>query len=166
VKESVVDINGHQYRYRYDPASGKTIYVGPVGSAPAISEEDFTAVMSSIQFVPAQKKEIEELQKKHGGELYVPGGSSPFFIEEAGQKVGWIDLWDWNDPWEPDNPQGDLVMNRIEVFDDFKGRGIGRRTVEYLQQQYDEIFGINMQSEGFWMKMGFVEENGDIRWRR
>jgi hypothetical protein len=40
-KESVVEINGHLYRYEY--RDGKTHYLGPVGSAPSISEEEFMA---------------------------------------------------------------------------------------------------------------------------
>jgi hypothetical protein len=41
MKESVVDIKGHRYRYRYDPETKDTLYVGPVGDAPAISEGEF-----------------------------------------------------------------------------------------------------------------------------
>lgn len=44
MKESIVEIpegSGNQYRYEYDPSSGKTLYRGPVGTAPALSEEEF-----------------------------------------------------------------------------------------------------------------------------
>lgn len=44
-QESVVEINGHQYRYQYNPDTGKTEYVGPVGDAPIISEAEFLAAM-------------------------------------------------------------------------------------------------------------------------
>jgi hypothetical protein len=38
-KESIVKINGHQYRYEYQ--GGKTVYLGPVGDAPTLSESEF-----------------------------------------------------------------------------------------------------------------------------
>jgi len=41
MKENVVEISGHRYRYAYDPDTGKTLYKGPVGSAPPISQDDF-----------------------------------------------------------------------------------------------------------------------------
>jgi hypothetical protein len=41
----VVEIAGHQYRYGYDPDSKKTIYLGPIGDGPEISEEDFLAAI-------------------------------------------------------------------------------------------------------------------------
>ena len=43
--ESVVIIKGHKYRYRYDYMTGKTIYLGPVGSAPDIGEEEFLSIL-------------------------------------------------------------------------------------------------------------------------
>jgi len=45
-KETVVDISGHQYRYEYDEATKNTRYLGPVGSAPELSEEEFLVVTS------------------------------------------------------------------------------------------------------------------------
>jgi len=41
LKESIVDINNHQYRYGYDPDSQRTRYLGPVGDSPELCEEDF-----------------------------------------------------------------------------------------------------------------------------
>jgi hypothetical protein len=41
MKENVVQIKGGKYRYQYDPETGKTLYRGPVGDAPSISEQDF-----------------------------------------------------------------------------------------------------------------------------
>jgi len=44
MKESVVEIpsgSGNRYRYRYDPGSKKTIYLGPAGQAPEIGEQEF-----------------------------------------------------------------------------------------------------------------------------
>lgn len=48
-KESVVDISGHRYRYEYDEASQKTHYLGPVGDAPAMSEEEFLAMTKDVK---------------------------------------------------------------------------------------------------------------------
>jgi len=42
-KESQVEINGHLYRYHYDEDTQKTVYDGPVGDAPTISEAEFMA---------------------------------------------------------------------------------------------------------------------------
>jgi hypothetical protein len=39
MKESIVTIGGHQYRYGY--IYGKTTYLGPVGDAPPIDETQF-----------------------------------------------------------------------------------------------------------------------------
>lgn len=44
MKESIVEIppgSGNQYRYGYDPDTGKTNYLGPVGDAPSLHEEEF-----------------------------------------------------------------------------------------------------------------------------
>jgi len=47
---SIVQIGNHQYRYHYDPTSQKTIYDGPVGSAPEIGEEEFMDGIKSEVF--------------------------------------------------------------------------------------------------------------------
>jgi hypothetical protein len=44
--ESIVDIGGHQYRYEYDPDTGKTLYRGPVGDSPPLAEAEFFNHMS------------------------------------------------------------------------------------------------------------------------
>ena len=38
-KVTEVEINGHLYRYEY--VDGQTLYKGPVGDAPTLSEEEF-----------------------------------------------------------------------------------------------------------------------------
>jgi hypothetical protein len=46
MKESIVEIpedSGNLYRYGYDPSTKKTSYLGPVGDAPGISEEELMA---------------------------------------------------------------------------------------------------------------------------
>jgi hypothetical protein len=40
-RESIVEINRHQYRYEYEPDTKATRYLGPVGSAPPLSEGEF-----------------------------------------------------------------------------------------------------------------------------
>lgn len=47
LNESIVTINGYQYRYEYDKSSGKTVYKGPVGNAPALSEGQFLRVVKA-----------------------------------------------------------------------------------------------------------------------
>jgi len=42
-KESQVEINGHLYRYEY--VDGETVYRGPVGDAPELSEQAFEEFM-------------------------------------------------------------------------------------------------------------------------
>jgi len=46
-KEHTVEINGSFYRYAYDPSSQRTVYLGPVGSAPDLGEEQFFMAMAS-----------------------------------------------------------------------------------------------------------------------
>jgi hypothetical protein len=43
-RESIVEIGGHKYRYEYEPESRKTVYKGPVGDAPELTEEQFFAM--------------------------------------------------------------------------------------------------------------------------
>jgi hypothetical protein len=47
MNESVVVINDNYYRYGYDPDTQKTHYLGPVGEAPQLSEEQF---MAAVEF--------------------------------------------------------------------------------------------------------------------
>jgi hypothetical protein len=44
VKESVVEIGGHQYRYTYNPETQRTEYLGPVGESPPLNETEFLAL--------------------------------------------------------------------------------------------------------------------------
>jgi len=61
-KESVVEIpdgSGRFYRYEYDESTGKTLYKGPVGDAPQMSEEEFLAISHTYQHTFTQE-EINE----------------------------------------------------------------------------------------------------------
>jgi hypothetical protein len=47
-RESQVEIppsSGNYYRYQYDGSSGKTVYLGPIGSAPQLGEEEFLSML-------------------------------------------------------------------------------------------------------------------------
>ena len=44
-KEHIVGIKGHQYKYAYDPDTQSMKYLGPVGSSPPISEEQFLSIL-------------------------------------------------------------------------------------------------------------------------
>ena len=46
MKEHTIEISNNFYRYRYDPSSQKTVYLGPVGSAPEIDEEQFLSAVA------------------------------------------------------------------------------------------------------------------------
>ena len=41
MKQSVVEINGNMYRYAYNSETGLTEYLGPVGSSPDLTEDEF-----------------------------------------------------------------------------------------------------------------------------
>jgi hypothetical protein len=49
--------SGNLYRYEYEPFHGKTIYRGPVGSAPALTEDEF---LDELYQVPEKSTFIEE----------------------------------------------------------------------------------------------------------
>jgi len=48
-KENIVKIKDGRYRYEYDDASGKTIYKGPVGTSPPLTEQQFRAAMVTTE---------------------------------------------------------------------------------------------------------------------
>ena len=54
MKENVVEIKGHKYRYIYE--DGETRYLGPVGSAPQISEAEFLLMMKRPESPPNTSK--------------------------------------------------------------------------------------------------------------
>jgi hypothetical protein len=58
MKEHVVDIKGHKYRYIYVPETQGMKYLGPVGDAPEISEDEFMRLVEPHQ----HHYEIAELQ--------------------------------------------------------------------------------------------------------
>jgi hypothetical protein len=46
-KDSIALINGHEYKYRWNKESQQMDYLGPVGSSPALSREEFLRLVSS-----------------------------------------------------------------------------------------------------------------------
>jgi hypothetical protein len=52
--------SGNFYRYEYDEPSGKTVYKGPIGSAPAIEEEHFAKRVKTM-FGEARWKKYKDI---------------------------------------------------------------------------------------------------------
>ena len=48
MSENTVTIKGYKYKYGYDPTTQETKYLGPVGYAPPLSEEEFFEVMRGM----------------------------------------------------------------------------------------------------------------------
>jgi len=73
-KINEVEIGGHFYRYQYVETSGKTEYLGPVGSAPAIGEQEFFKTLAG-GLIDTEKPDHEEkdpmISVKH---WYFPNG--------------------------------------------------------------------------------------------
>jgi len=71
MKESVVQIGGHRYRYVYDHETHATVYKGPVGSAPDLSEEEFLTWMlfDAINFPEPDVLEDEIYELVEGEEI-------------------------------------------------------------------------------------------------
>lgn len=70
-KESIVEIpegSGNQYRYVYE--DGKTLYKGPVGDAPELTEEGFNRIFISKNYIAAQEvvDVVEKLAAQTWGE--------------------------------------------------------------------------------------------------
>jgi len=68
-KENVVEIptgSGNRYRYIYDPETQKTLYLGPVGSAPAMAEQEFLSAipLSKVRGVKIKRKFTDEQRKE------------------------------------------------------------------------------------------------------
>jgi len=58
-KENIVEIpegSGNRYKYAYDPGSKSTVYKGPVGSAPDITEEEWQRNLEETEAYWAVKK--------------------------------------------------------------------------------------------------------------
>jgi hypothetical protein len=60
-KDSIAVINGHEYKYRYNPETKSMDYLGPVGDAPPLTQEEFRMVI--------EKRTIEWDEKTIGDTL-------------------------------------------------------------------------------------------------
>jgi hypothetical protein len=54
MKENIVEIRGHKYRYAYDQESKKMKYLGPLGNAPPITEDEFLT-FAGLAWFPGSK---------------------------------------------------------------------------------------------------------------
>jgi poly(A) polymerase len=81
MKESIVEIGNHQYRYGYDSSTKKTVYLGPVGSSVPLSEEEFNIIVSSfsLDIPPSPEWDVARgiinRLEEAGFEAYVVGGA-------------------------------------------------------------------------------------------
>jgi hypothetical protein len=89
-KVSTVEINGHLYRYEYQ--DGNTVYLGPVGDAPTLSETEFMAAVGEVK--PWQTLQIQE-------EIFDPA---------------WGKVWD-----EIDSLERDINQWSIDAFNEKYG---------------------------------------------
>jgi hypothetical protein len=69
MSDSIVNISGHQYRYRYNPDTGKTEYKGPVGDAPALTEEEFFALIFADEIESKGEFRLEMDVDRTGGRI-------------------------------------------------------------------------------------------------
>jgi hypothetical protein len=108
-KESIVLINGHEYRYQWNPQSKAMEYLGPVGNAPSISQEQFQSAMTEHfdHYTPEEREAIMnspeyiewEAKKKNEIELgAVPTPKKGFFhafMTDVGKGAVRIDEKTW-----------------------------------------------------------------------
>ena len=86
MSETVVEIGGHHYRYEYDPESKNTLYRGPVGDAPALSEEEFLAIFGGFK---EQEQYYHKFAEALGGKLTFYGDQrSVVHEEDIGRETG------------------------------------------------------------------------------
>jgi len=107
--ESVVTINGHLYRYEYEEATGKTLYRGPVGEAPAISEEEFLEYLRLSKDSEVEvRDQIQRLIDRRGftGNILIDTEDVNFVLRR----------------WAPPSKPKELQIANITVYEE--GRGI------------------------------------------
>jgi hypothetical protein len=57
-KDSIAVINGHEYKYRYNPETKGMDYLGPVGDAPPLSQEEFQRLLLNINSIKVRVEMI------------------------------------------------------------------------------------------------------------
>jgi hypothetical protein len=72
--DNIVEISGCKYRYSYDPETQATVYKGPVGASPALSESEFEklAVVQQVILSPEEKMELGHASIKRWNKLGQP----------------------------------------------------------------------------------------------
>jgi len=63
--DNIVTINNNQYRYRYNPDTKATEYLGPVGDSPPISEEHFLTVFDPPTLIADTSRGVLEFTPTH-----------------------------------------------------------------------------------------------------
>jgi len=97
-KSTIVEIppgSGNKYRYRYNSTTGKMDYIGPVGDAPILKEDEFLKGLKRV----AEKFDYEQ-RDEQGREISLDSitiidGRTVESVENVTPKRNWpyIDLW-------------------------------------------------------------------------
>ena len=87
--DSIVEIGGHRYRYAYDPGSQQTLYRGPVGSAPALTEQEFLRLFDGFR---EQEKYYHDFAEALGGKLTFYGDNRSVVHEEDRETGGEVEV--------------------------------------------------------------------------
>lgn len=66
MKENVVEIGNHRYRYGYDSSTKRTVYLGPVGDGPELSENEFLKALATTDLTP--ELIIDDMVEAYGEE--------------------------------------------------------------------------------------------------
>jgi hypothetical protein len=83
--ETIAEINGNRYRYRYDPDTKSMTYLGPVGSTPPITEEEFFRLWDGVK---EQERYYQLFARKLGGKLHFYKEDTSIMHLEAGRESG------------------------------------------------------------------------------
>jgi len=149
LRESRVNINGNMYRYRYNPETKATEYLGPVGGSSPLSEEDFLAMITiegdTVELVPRSKEEIEDHVK-----------------DEKRQLDSLMDLGRWDEAKEQSKSLHDVLeqLADYQVWESLSPPS--RRHFEYLLAK--RMTGASGLEEGIVMgREDYFEEFDELR---
>jgi hypothetical protein len=98
MSENVVEINGKNYRYRYNLDTQKTEYLGPVGDNPSITEEEFfehywpeevAAIKQDPRFgYEKWRKRVSNEYRQYGTRDHMPENLFHAFMTDVGKEAG------------------------------------------------------------------------------
>lgn len=163
-KESIVEIpegSGNQYRYVYE--GGKTVYRGPVGSAPKLGEEEFMAAMESgkrynLFELSAIAKQIDDVDTL--ANMFVSGGffDSMHDAKSAAHALKSYDEGDLKRLEREVNFAVEQVMRNFEDYEFEEGRAdyiidtiapdaAGTHMPEYVVDQFYDILHDEAQED-------------------